>query len=88
MENIQNNIIKVIVEDEKKTGNYDLQLLKTDSKTGDALQGAEFEITLPDGSKETKTTEVNGRLEINNINIEKVGTDYITIEEITAPNRI
>ena len=84
----QNNIIKVIVEDEKKTGYYDLQLLKTDNETGSSLNGAVFEITLPDGSRENKTTEGNGILEINNINIEEAGTDYITIEEITAPNRI
>ena len=81
----QNNTIKVIVENEKKTGNYDLQILKTDSKTGSSLEGAEFKITLPDGSTQTKTTQANGILEINNINIEEVGTDYITIEEINAP---
>ena len=81
----ESNIIKVVIKNEKKTGSYDLQLLKTDNETGSSLNGAEFKITLPNGSTETKITEANGILEINNINIEEAGTDYITIEETKAP---
>ena len=57
--NNQNGIITITVPNEKIEGSYDLQIVKVDKdNTQTKLQGAEFKITLPDGSEKTETTDM------------------------------
>ncbi len=68
------------------TGSYNIQLIKVaENDTTKKLQGAQFEITLANGTKNTYTTDANGSLNINNINITSAGVENITIKETVAP---
>ena len=74
---------KLIIQPEN--GNYELNLIKQDSKDGKALKGAIFKITTV-GGETTQTTDENGKIAIGNLPITSAGTDTITIEETQAPS--
>mgnify|MGYP004544119343 CR=1 FL=1 len=82
--NLTNGLITVTVPDEKMTGSYNLKLLKTDTNNN-ALTGAEFKITLPDGTEKTAKTNSEGIITIDRINVAQSGIDTITVEETNAP---
>ena len=68
------------------TGSYNIQLIKVaENDVTKKLQGAQFEITLANGTKNTYTTDANGSLNINDINITAAGVENITIKETVAP---
>ena len=84
---LENGVVTITIPNEKITGNYQLQVIKVDKDNPkQTLFGAQFKITLPDGSTQTVATDQNGTITINNINITKTGTDTIKVEEITPPN--
>ena len=84
---VEGNTIKIVVPNEKITGNYSIQLVKVDNgNVNTKLEGAVFKVTLPDGSSRTETTDESGIINIGPINITQVGTDTITIEEVTPPS--
>ena len=75
---------KIIIK--KAEGAYNLQLIKVDqSEETKVLSGAEFKVTLPNGSIQILTTDEQGIITINGINMTEEGTDTITIEETKAP---
>ena len=79
--------VQILVKNIKVTGSYNLKLLKVDKKNHDkVLQGAVFEITKPNGQKEELTTDVNGAINLQEIEITKEGTEIYKIKEIKAPN--
>ncbi len=70
----------------RKTGKYSLELEKADGQNlNEKLQNAEFEITLPDGTKNTYTTNKQGKITINELPITEVGEQTITIKETKSP---
>ncbi len=75
---------KVVIE--PATGSYNIELIKiAENDATKKLQGAQFEITLANGTTNTYTTDANGSLKIDNINITAAGTENITIKETVAP---
>ena len=74
---------KVFVEVE---GQYNLQLIKVDKENNNKLQGATFKITLPEGEEKELTTNEEGTVRIEGIEITAPGIDTIKVEEITAPS--
>ena len=84
---LDGNVIKIVVENEKKEGNYKLQLEKVDSKdSSKKLEGAEFSVTLPGKAAQTMTTNPSGLIDLGTVKITDVNTtDTITIEETKAP---
>ena len=84
---INGNTIKIIVANKKITGNYQVQLEKVDKdNTTKKLQGAEFEITVPGKTAETKTTNENGIIDLGTIEITEIeNKDIITVKETKAP---
>ena len=85
---VEGNVIKIVVANEKKEGNYKLQLEKVDSEdSSKKLSGAEFSVTLPGQSAITKTTNSSGLIDLGTVNITNVGTkDTITLTETKAPD--
>ena len=83
--NYKDSLVTITVPNEKTEGSYDLQLVKVDKEDSSRLQGAQFKITLPDGSERTETTDSNGTITIDGIDITEPGTDTIKLEEIKAP---
>ena len=71
--------------EEDKDGTYNFELIKQDSSTGAKLRNAKFEITV-NGSRTEYTTDSNGRISINNIKIDNLTADTITIRETEAPS--
>ena len=81
-----NNLVTITVPNEKTEGSYNLQVVKVDKDNENTkLSGAEFKITLPDGSDRTETTDLNGTITIDGIDITEEGTDTIKVEELSAP---
>ena len=80
------NVVTVTVPNEKITGSYDIELIKTDKENGSKLNGAVFKVTLPDGTEKEVTTSGEGTVRIEGIEITEPGIDTIKVEEITAPN--
>ncbi|MBQ9658377.1 MAG: hypothetical protein IJV31_06390 [Clostridia bacterium] len=79
--------MELTVPNEPKTGNYNIQLEKVDSlNNATKLQGAEFEVKVNGGTAQKLTTDENGQLNINDINLTAVGKQTITIKETKAPN--
>ena len=75
---------KVVIK--KAKGEYGLKIIKVDAdKETQKLSGAKFNITINTQKQEEKTTNINGEISISSIDITKVGTDTITIEETKAP---
>lgn len=66
-------------------GSYNLQLIKEDSSDHSRLQGAVFNVSINGGNTQQVTTDDNGVVSINSIEITETGMDTITIEEITPP---
>ena len=84
--NYSNNLVTITVPNEKTEGSYNLQVVKVDKDNENTkLSGAEFKITLPDGSDRTETTDSNGTITIDGIDITEEGTDTIKVEELSAP---
>ena len=84
--NLQDGLITIIVPNERQEGSYNLQLIKVDSKDASkTLSGAIFSVQVNGNEAQTYTTDENGRITINNIEITETGTDVITIEETQAP---
>ena len=78
--------ITITVDNEKIAGGYGLEILKVDQEnTGKVLEGAEFKVTLADGTERTERTNAEGKIEIEGIEITEEGIDEIKIEEIEAP---
>ena len=76
------------IKNEKITGKYNIQIVKEDkSDSSKKLSGAEFNITMPDGSKKLETTDNNGQIKTEDIDITGAGTDTIKIEETKAPDK-
>ena len=68
------------------TGDYELELVKIDGqKESTKLQGAQYEVTLPNGTKQTYTTNSQGKINITGLEITQAGTQTITIKETKAP---
>ena len=83
---LQDGLITITVPNERQTGSYNLQLIKVDSQdTNKTLKGAKFEVKVNDEEPVEYTTDENGRITINNIEITETGTDLITIDETQAP---
>lgn len=76
--------IGIKVPNEMKTGVYNLELVKYDDENT-KLQGAEFEVTMPDGTSKQVTTDSEGRANIGNMDVTSEGTDEYTFKEIKAP---
>ena len=71
----------------KATGNYELKIIKIDSQnTNKKLSGAQFKITLANGTEENLTTDTQGLVQVQGIEITASGKETITIEETTEPN--
>ncbi len=70
-------------------GQYELELVKLDGRKGEEtakkLQGAQFEITLPDNSKQTYTVDNQGKINIEGLELNEAGEQTITIKETKAP---
>ena len=66
-------------------GSYNVELIKVDEETEKPLKGAKFKVTFEDGKSQELTTDENGKLNIEDIAINKEGKESITIEEIEAP---
>jgi len=83
---LNGNTITLKVKNEKLTGQYDLQIVKTDKDDNTKkLAGAKFEVTLPNGSKKELTTATDGTIKTEKINIIGTGKDTITVKELQAP---
>ena len=83
---LYNNLITITVPNEKQTGSYNLQLIKTDLKdSSKVLQGAKFTVKINNGTATEYITNEQGLITIGNIQITETGTDTIEIEEIEAP---
>ncbi len=71
---------------EKATGKYNLELEKVDGQNlNTKLANAEFQITLPDGTTNTYTSNAQGKITINDLPITQLGEQTITITETKAP---
>ncbi len=86
---VENNVIKITVQDEKITGDYQIQLEKVDKNDNKIkLENAEFQVTLP-GEDEAKTVTTNedGIIDLGVIPINGIETnDHITVKETKAPD--
>ena len=82
---LSGGVITLIVPNKKQEGSYNLQLIKKDKDTQANLSGAEFRIRINSQSSRNYTTDNNGTITIDDIQITQTGTDLITIEEITPP---
>ena len=74
------NVVTVTVPNEKITGSYDIELIKTDKENGSKLNGAVFKVTLPDGTEKEVTTSGEGTVRIEGIEITEPGIDTIKVE--------
>lgn len=83
---LENNKIKVTVDNEKITGSYQLQLIKQDSTTKVKLGGAEFNVQIGNGEIKKYTTNELGIISIPAVEIKEVGIDTIKISEVKAPD--
>ena len=82
---LSGNTIILTVPNKKMEGSYNLQLIKEDSADHSRLQGAVFNVSINGGQAQQVTTDDNGVVSINSIEITETGMDTITIEEITPP---
>ena len=84
--NNDNGTITVTVPNSKLDGNYNLQIVKVDNGNEEVkLSGAEFKITMPDGSSRTETTDGSGVINLGSVAITETGVDNIKFEELNAP---
>ena len=81
------NTVNITVNNSTLSGSYKLKLIKQDSSNQDKLSGARFNISINGGSAQEYTTDSNGEININSIQITNVSNpDTITITEIEAPD--
>ena len=83
--NLSGGVITVTIPNKKQGGSYDLQIIKEDSQNQNRLSGAVFSVKINNGTAQNYTTDNNGVISINDIQITELGTDIITIEEVTPP---
>lgn len=76
--------IGIEVPNEKEAGIYNLELIKYDDENT-KLKGAEFEVTMPDGTTKEVSTDSEGRASIGNMEMTSEGTDEYTFKETKAP---
>ncbi len=70
-----------------KDGKYSLEIEKVNGQNlEEKLEGAEFEIILPDGTRKTYTSNEQGKITIDELLINEVGEQIITIKETKAPS--
>ena len=83
----ESKVITVTIYNEKIVGDYDLELLKVDSKDDTkVLENAVFTMTYGDGSTSQITTNAEGKVELEDIKIEETGEEILTFEEVDAPD--
>ena len=82
---LSGGVITVTIPNKKQGGSYDLQIIKEDSQNQNRLSGAVFSVKINNGTAQNYTTDNNGVISINDIQITELGTDIITIEEVTPP---
>ena len=83
--NLSGGVITVTIPNKKQGASYDLQIIKEDSQNQNRLSGAVFSVKINNGTAQNYTTDNNGVISINDIQITELGTDIITIEEVTPP---
>ena len=76
------NTVQITINNTKKTGSYNLRLIKQDEQNNQKLQGVKFRINVNGEGAREYTTNANGEIEINNIEITNTTKDKIVIEEI------
>ena len=81
---LEGGVITVTIPNKKQGGSYNLQLIKEDKENHNKLAGAVFNISV-NGQSQEYITDNNGLITISNIQITEIGTDIITIEEVTPP---
>ena len=79
------NTVLVTINNTKKSGSYNFKLLKKDASNGQNLQGVKFRISINGASEQEYTTNVNGEITIDGINIANTNNDTIVITEIETP---
>ena len=81
------NTVKLTVNNSKITGSYNLRLIKQDAESHSLLSGAKFNISVNGGNVQEYTTNQNGEVTINNINITDItNNDTIKITEVKSPD--
>lgn len=81
-----NKIMLKIYNEKVKDSEYDLEIVKKDSESGDLLQGAYFSITDKNGdTKEYGPSGEEGLLNLGKITISGEGKDEVVIKETKAP---
>ncbi len=84
--NLQGNTVNLVVNNSMITGSYKFKLVKQDANDSTRLENAKFGIRINNGQEQEYTTNQNGEIEINNIQIIDTNTqDTIVIREIDAP---
>ena len=84
--NLQGNTVNLVVNNSMITGSYKFKLVKQDANDSTRLENAKFGIRINNGQEQEYTTNQNGEIEINNIQITDTNTqDTIVIREIDAP---
>ena len=74
------NIVEINIENTKKTGSYRFKLIKEDASSGEKLEGVKFNVSV-NGNEKEYTTNSNGEILIDNIQITNTENDTITIRE-------
>ena len=84
---LDGDIVKIVVANDKITGNYNLQLEKVDVEDNTKkLQGAEFSVTLPGKGAQNFVTDENGLIDLGTVEITGINeNDTITVKETKAP---
>ena len=85
---IEDNTVKININNSRITGSYNFKLIKEDSENGNQkLENAVFSIKINNGAAQEYTTNKNGEIEIRGIQITDINSeDTITIEETKAPD--
>ncbi len=74
--------ITITVDNERIKGNYEIEIVKVDSKTGETLSGAVFNIN----GKDKQASDSNGIANLGTYQITDMGTpDFYTIKETSGP---
>lgn len=81
-----NDLITVTIPNTPAKGTFDLKLIKVDSSDSNTkLAGAEFKVTLADGTTRTVTSAADGTITITGIGISSTTQQVLKIEETKAP---
>lgn len=81
-----NDLITVTIPNTPANGTFDLKIVKFDSEDNSIkLAGAEFKVTLSDGTTRTATSAADGTITITGIGISSTTQQILKIEETKAP---